>query len=624
MADGTDVATLLASLGGGQPASDTSMTAEQLQNLRNYGTQALGSQLPSTIYSPWQGVSYLLDKLNGRSALDNAASINKQQILGALGNQSLPGSSFGGGGQSQPSMDQSQAQAQPTQAQPAPLQQATTPQQTKVGSIPDQVPVGASPIATSSTGGDVAKIVIQDDKGQQSELTPEQMGGPPPPGYKIIATIDSKGDEHPVGSTTAAPSQVPTQVAQAGPTPGQQAPAAPVSNQPQGGQQGQQSGATVGQPIQTPYGTLPPQKPPLTAQQMYQLSQLPENVQKQYLQNREDAWQAKTVDTGFGTQWSLPPNEVHPNGISGFYAQPKVSTLKTAGGEVPIVTERDQQGGFKNQLLVPGAGSGGASNGNGLGQLSDITHKLATIGADAEATKASAVEGAKGVVKINQDALGKVASTLPDLNTQKQQIAELKQLEDLPETSKITTGPFAELAQKWRTNANNFFPGLVDPKSLAAADTYGKLSTNFAQGLAKDLTNRPTQFDFSTELTKAVPNFSTSPESRKAVLSMYDLKNQEGIAKAGIAQDVLQKGGNLQDFNTQMNQWYDNHQPTIEVNGKQIKFVGKHIAADDPSVLNETQQGGQSGISKHNEGDTATGPNGQKATFKNGKWQING
>lgn len=409
--------------------------------------------------------------------------------------------------------------------------------------------------------------------------------------------------------------------------PGQPTPATPNSPQPppQIGQQGQQS---------TDNGPKIPVMPSLDNNQLYALThQMDPDAAKAVLAEKERQYTGKTVDTGLGSYTQLP------NGQRIFTPQYKINEAHYGNGiSLPVATGLNPTTGKpESNYLVPGGTTPGQNNpsspqngqntpqNNGVpsGGPDDIIKHYGALEGDVAAANDAKKAAATGIVKKNQDALSKTADTLNDAQTLGRNVQLLKSIEGSGDLDNVTTGPLADRFREAKTAVNNAFPGVVDQKSLAAADTYRKVSTLMASNLAKTLTNRPTQYDFKTFLNQAVPNFSTSPQARKSVLAIYDMQAQEAQAKAAIAQDTFQSGGTLKDYNTKMNEWYDQHPFNLEYNGKQYVIKGQKVGENDPKLLNEAQgeqkQQGQPHQAKDAKGNTYIESSDGRWLDKNGK-----
>lgn len=566
-----DANDLLATLGGQNLSSNTPY--QTLQDYHSHGQSLLDQQMPNLMTSPWQGVSYALGKFLGRNEQDSVNNVEKQTVMNGLDKYMF-------GGQQQPQGGQPQGAPMTQQPQaPQQLQQPQSPQ--------PQAPPGAVAPNQTAVPNAADKVVVKPASGNSPYIipAPEAAQGLPN-GDKVIATIDAQGKETPVGAQPGAPQAAP----QAGPPgmPGQQSPQA---NAQPGINVGQSPPGMNSPNAQNPdfmsnlRHSFPPAAPPVSEDEAKFLFNLPPETRQQYMQQRQDRYTPYTVDTPFGKYWQMRDG----SGREGFYSIPQIKSTKLGEGFEPnqVISQDANTGKINSQLLLPGseAGAGGTGAGSGLDQALNLRTEVAKNTAQNEAIKAGATSTAKGQVEFNQKSLGDIANTLPENQKVLRDVQTLKSIESLPSTADISSGPYAESILNWKKAVNEFLPGAFDTEKINSAEGVNKIAPVIASGLARQLTNRPTQYDFKTFLENATPNLSQTPAGRHLIEDMYEAQTNEQIYRGQLAADTLAKGGSVVDFNNKMNEWYDQHPIKLEWNGKQLAFTGKHYDPNDPSSL---------------------------------------
>lgn len=117
-------------------------------------------------------------------------------------------------------------------------------------------------------------------------------------------------------------------------------------------------------------------------------------------------------------------------------------------------------------------------------------------------------------------------------------IAQIRELENTPGIDRLFTGPGAETVLNTRAGINSVLraAGLPewDQQMVAAGETLRKLNTMLGSVGARQLTNRPTQFDFQAFL-KANPGLMTSPSGRRVVTEILSNMVERDIATGNAA-----------------------------------------------------------------------------------------
>lgn len=181
------------------------------------------------------------------------------------------------------------------------------------------------------------------------------------------------------------------------------------------------------------------------------------------------------------------------------------------------------------------------------------------------------------------------AAAQGDVGQETKKILNIFRLADkLPETKDIYTGPVAPawlaLGQAARGilpegAAENIFPS---KGAVSSAEILQKLGVHLSIGTSKDLTNRPTQFDFVTNIANN-PGILNLPQTRRALVDMLDKHTDRQIDIGNHARDpdlsykgYLQKKNDIfkdkkYDFEMPKELTEPNKSPTIRLpNGQTI------------------------------------------------------
>ncbi len=192
----------------------------------------------------------------------------------------------------------------------------------------------------------------------------------------------------------------------------------------------------------------------------------------------------------------------------------------------------------------------------------------------AEETASEFAKAKAGPVKeiIEHGAIGRKA--LEYLKT-------MEAIGDTPDAAKINTGPLAHEILK----VKQFYKDLtgVDVGGVTAAESIDKLNAFLASLGAKELTNRPTQFDFKTFLERN-PGIEISTEGRKFLIqALKQFYNQD----YEIGKEV-QKITDPSDLYDIMENAYQKHPIKLNFRGKELKgdeAIPEFNTRDKPTLI---------------------------------------
>lgn len=584
---------LLGALGGPQYTQDQQdPTRQQIDNIRDYAKTALGATLPTTMYNPLQGVGYLLDKFQGRNEADRANELQKsalaQALAGTAGGQQAP--TDPSASMTTGSIDQSQGQVQP-QAQPT-AQVAPQPAAQPQAIAPQLKP------SIAPSGGVPAKLVIASPQGQESEVTPDQIAGGLPDGYKVVKAVDAQGNDIPVPAAQAPvqmpqaaaaqqpPVAAPNQVAQAAP---QASPITTGSN-PQAAGQGS-GGITIGPP---------PVRPNLPPSVLKHILALDPEDQKVVMSQYEAANTPQLSDTGFGTIWQLP------DGRKGFMPKTQISSMKAEGADIPIAISGGPNG-ITSKSLVPGGAPGSGASGAG-GGIDDIINHFAGLKANNDAHAAALSETAKDSAKN----YGTMYTSLQDAGTHAQD--ENKNL----------------AAQRSIIDNPNFKSGAYSGAINDAGKVANQLGLDTNVGKTAQLQSAYQKLRASQNLT-SLQSLKGLGQIRVAEINLInqangDLSNDVPVNRAineinqrttQRAQDIAQQARDYKSQHGQLDAGFE--QQLSEYKTNHPLFSDQEIADYSKLFNKDGSSSGSSGADPL-EGKTATGPNNQQIVRKNGKW----
>lgn len=203
-------------------------------------------------------------------------------------------------------------------------------------------------------------------------------------------------------------------------------------------------------------------------------------------------------------------------------------------------------------------------------------------------------------------------------------LATLGQMNDALNASggNISTGPGADLFLQAKQALGN-----VLGENLAGtqnAEVFKKMGAYLASSASKELTSRPTQFDFKTFIANN-PGLEVSIPGNKMLIDLMAQKAQHDLDVSNLA---LSYKGQGVDWPKTVEE-YDKTHPYVS------PFTGKPIQPNEivPQIQNEmagkngntTNPSAPDNTPKFTEGQTATNPKtGVKMIFKNGAWTSYG
>lgn len=340
----------------------------------------------------------------------------------------------------------------------------------------------------------------------------------------------------------------------------------PQAEQPGSPQLGSPSGSMPGQPAQPPGGSSsfqvaqapgqPSQAPGGAPRQPGQPDNLPTMLQHPGGSLTPDALQnilaSPWIDGATKSnllqmlQQRGTPTSVEIEGGKLFYSplnpnnkvfipEPKFGHLKLGGMEIPTVSTYDPQTKkWQTVPMTPGqtSNAGGGQQTGGTQQQGAIDYsvpgllnleqkqKAAVKGAEEEASKLAAARTAPLTEAIGH---GNSAARNQSL------LGAFDSIERLPETKNIHTGPYANEWLGFKKTINDVLPGTFDEKAISSAEAIKKLGAQLAASVSKELTNRPTQFDFKTFLENN-PGIEMSPMGRRMLVDVLKQMARQDIA----------------------------------------------------------------------------------------------
>ncbi len=249
-------------------------------------------------------------------------------------------------------------------------------------------------------------------------------------------------------------------------------------------------------------------------------------------------------------------------GESSFNPEPKYNNIEVGGNKIPVVSHYDRNTGqYRHELMLPGA------TGSDLtGALSGLSTMAASQAAEKKRAEETAGELAKGQAKPVVEAIefgGRAQKALNYLNL-------MDQVGRTPDAAKMNTGPFAEEFLHAKQGIKDLFG--VDLGGIAPAEAIEKFNGFLAAEGAKELTNRPSQFDFKTFLDRN-PGIKNSPEGRQLLID-------------GLRQ-VYQQDANLANLATKVkdpSQWSDIRDKYLAEHPISLMYRGQNITSVNPST----------------------------------------
>lgn len=394
-------------------------------------------------------------------------------------------------------------------------------------------------------------------------------------------------------------------------------PARDMSNRPLG---------RAGLPIFNPevdfrptFPTPPPDDFGLTPQQSMDLDNLSERAYKRKVESLSRQWEPQYTDTAGGRRWIVPAT-----GQTGFIPTPKYDHVEANGAKVPVVTIYDAYGrsytyeqapsGEISQLpgaqttapnaapapVTPQAAPNAvvepeiAPNAAPAPVAPPVTPNAPTLDnipplpnapPAPPAARKSWLDGptftrAREIARTEEE---KKTSLVARAGAREEPIKQaievgneasrtqavvdqLRELENLPGLARLPTGPGAETILNARTGINMALQaaGLPqwDAEMVAAGEALRKLNTILGSVGARQLTNRPTQFDFQAFL-KANPGMLVSSQGRRFLTEILGQMSARDVELGNAASAYR---GRAEDWPKVRDEIMLRHRPVINGN----------------------------------------------------------
>jgi hypothetical protein len=309
----------------------------------------------------------------------------------------------------------------------------------------------------------------------------------------------------------------------------------------------------------------------LTPQQMQGLDFQTPEARKQITDQLSRQWEPQYTDMQGGRRWVVPAT-----GQSGFIPTPKYDHIDTPAGKIPTVSITDQYGRVKVYDLMPQQSAPNANSPVPASQQPPPTAPVAPVetpdasipppqvpplpnqqtppvqapnapvppapNAPAATTTKQGdyrplrhpiledarqiqIEQSERKTEADKLALSRVepiesAIQRGDAAVQTREVVRmLAELENTPNIDRVLTGPWGPAMLSFQQTVNGAAQAagmrpIFDERTVSAGEALNKLNTFLGSVGARQLTNRPTQFDFQAFL-KANPGLMTSPHGRR-------------------------------------------------------------------------------------------------------------
>lgn len=180
---------------------------------------------------------------------------------------------------------------------------------------------------------------------------------------------------------------------------------------------------------------------------------------------------------------------------------------------------------------VPVHGAQGGSDVYSSGNIPAMVNAGIDNAAKKKGAEEFATERMKGVYKPVGEQIEKGGMAVKATNY----LNMMDQIGSVPDADKINTGPMAQTFLKAKQGIKDVFG--LDLGGIAPAEAIEKFNGFLASEAAKEMTNRPTQFDFKTFLDRN-PGITVSPEGRKLLIDSLKQGYQQDAALAGMASKI--------------------------------------------------------------------------------------
>lgn len=319
------------------------------------------------------------------------------------------------------------------------------------------------------------------------------------------------------------------------------------------------------------YPTPPPADLGLPRNVYMEMLALPQAERESHMAARRFQYQPIYEEAPGGRRWTVPAT-----GETGYIPTPRYHMMPDgAGGSIQAVTITDVNGRTRTYTLEPNAGQPAATRRMNLG-LGDVPPPGETVPPAGERAPPAGERVAQGDIyeplppgshyleqpffqrgqelkrrRDQADIIGRgAAQTVEEARSRGGEAVQLRQLaalmqelENLPGTDRIIEGPVGQRLRAFQTQWNAFFQAggapnhalTFDRDPITAAEAISALSTRLAALGARDLSNRPTQFDFQRYLA-ANPDVMSSRFGRQFIGQLIRSQTERTIALADLAQ----------------------------------------------------------------------------------------
>lgn len=306
-------------------------------------------------------------------------------------------------------------------------------------------------------------------------------------------------------------------------------------------------------------------------------------------------WQPQFQETPFGRHWRMPAT-----GETGFVPTPRFDRIRVGEVETPVVIIPDRFGRTRTYVLEPGTqspGFGETTVTREPQQAPTQQPRQSTEVPNLQSPNAGTIIGPDTYFGRTLQALQNYHTESASRTTQAQQLGEvatqpirtvaasadaarstlsiLEALEQVFNTpayreGRVMTGALAERWLEFTRTVNGTMRVATghepfDTHVISASEALQKLNTFLGSSAARELTNRPTQFDFQAFLA-ANPGLSASPEGARIMAGILRLYAQRNLAMGNAATEFAENRtatGRAAGFTRQIQGIYDQHNTRI-------------------------------------------------------------
>lgn len=233
-----------------------------------------------------------------------------------------------------------------------------------------------------------------------------------------------------------------------------------------------------------------------------------------------------------------------------------------------------------------------------------------------ETEKQTRTKATEGLLEIQMEPIKEAAGDGKTARAAKKVMDAMNALEKVPATKDIHSGPLAPRIQELSKALSDLtgldvgavIPQLMAKEAITSSEMLQKLGVALATWAAKDLTNRPTQFDFATYIQNN-PGILNSPGARRELVNMLDKQADMKIELSKQARRM--HAGNVHNWVDTEDKIYNDPKYRYEPNLKAI-YGDKPIPGTATPTATKSIIGGISssvpGASPNNEGWKEYGP----------------